>query len=122
GRSEKRAERRGRTNDDARAAVGKRLRKANELNGVADALLGIEEKRLASQVLAVPAWNRQRRGLSPEFRQLEAPFVFAPPLFVLPGGKQSEGEVPVCLREFGRERERATIGFDRLAYARHRMK
>src|SRR5439155_13552839 len=65
----------------ARAARSKRLRETDELQRVAETLLGGEEQRATGRRRAVPARPRPRPLVARQFGNPVAPFVFAPAFF-----------------------------------------
>src|SRR5439155_2815624 len=97
----------------ARAARSKRLRETDELQRVAETLLGCEEQRATGRRRAVPARSGPRSLVARQFGNPVAPFVFAPAFFEFLVREQREPEVPVRLRETGRERDCAAECGDR---------
>src|SRR5216110_879240 len=96
-------------NQAARAGFREKSRIARELQCVPEALLGIDEQRLARGRRAVPAWARKTVTIASELRQRKPGIVFAPALGKLAVEQERQREIPARMREVGPERKRLPV-------------
>src|SRR5271170_6587172 len=81
--------------NDFSAALGDLRDIADEMDAVAESLLGAEENRAAGEIAAVPdrlaKFGKRRR----EPFGFPAPFIFSESLGKLPAAKQSQAQIPM---------------------------
>src|SRR5207248_9198145 len=68
---------------------------ARELHSIAEALLGIDEQRLASECRAVPERTGEAVAVAAELRQREPSFVLPPALVELAVEQECQRKIPV---------------------------
>src|SRR5262249_10502207 len=90
-----------------------RRRIARELQGVAQALLGIQEQGLALRRCAIPARSGIAVAVLGQLQQLEPGVVLAPSFLELPVEEERKREIPTGVREIALERKRVPEGFYR---------
>ena len=91
---------------------GEELEVAEELDGVAQALFGVEEEDCGGgERFALPAGLLEAAGVGVDFAELPADFVVGPAFFEVAGAELGEGEVVADAGVVGVSGEGGLVGF-----------